>query len=58
MADWKTYSQNRCQSRIRVNRTGSSLDDPDQDFYEDYAGGSLRNHTDYCDPALAKEFDA
>ncbi|HBK05000.1 MAG TPA: peptide ABC transporter substrate-binding protein [Acetobacteraceae bacterium] len=43
---------------IGVNQTGSSLDDPDQNFYENYACGSLRNYTNYCNPALEKEFEA
>jgi peptide/nickel transport system substrate-binding protein len=43
---------------IGLNLTGSSLDDPDQNFYENYACGSLRNYTNYCNPALEKEFDA
>jgi len=42
---------------IGLNLTGSSLDDPDQNFYENYACGSLRNYTAYCNPALEKEFD-
>ena len=42
---------------IGVNQTGSSLDDPDQHFYENYACGSLRNYTNYCNPVLEKEFD-
>ncbi len=42
---------------IGLNQTGSSLDDPDQHFYENYACGSLRNYTNYCNPALEKKFD-
>ncbi len=42
---------------IGVNATGSSVDDPDQHFYENYACGSLRNYTNYCNPKLEKEFD-
>ena len=42
---------------IGLNLTGSSLDDPDQHFYENYACGSLRNYTNYCNPALEREFD-
>ena len=42
---------------IGLNLTGSSLDDPDQNFYENYACGSLRNYTNYCNPALEKEFE-
>lgn len=43
---------------IGVNQTGSSLDDPDQNFYENYACGSLRNYTAYCNKALEKDFEA
>ena len=42
---------------IGLNLTGSSLDDPDQHFYENYACGSLRNYTNYCNPALEKDFE-
>ena len=42
---------------IGLNLTGSSLDDPDQNFYENYACGSLRNYTNYCNPALEKDFE-
>jgi peptide/nickel transport system substrate-binding protein len=42
---------------IGLNQTGSSLDDPDQNFYENYACGSLRNYTAYCNPVLEKEFE-
>ena len=43
---------------IGVNQTGSSLDDPDQNFYENYACGSLRKYTAYCNKALEKDFEA
>jgi len=43
---------------IGVNQTGSSLDDPDQNFYENYACGSLRNYTNYCNKELQAAFDA
>jgi peptide/nickel transport system substrate-binding protein len=43
---------------VGLNLTGSSLDDPDQNFFENYACGSLRNYTNYCNPALEKEFEA
>lgn len=42
---------------VGLNLTGSALDDPDQNFYENYACGSLRNYTNYCNPTLEKEFD-
>ena len=43
---------------IGLNLTGSALDDPDQNFYENYACGSLRNYTAYCNKDLEKDFDA
>ncbi len=43
---------------IGLNLTGSALDDPDQNFYENYACGSLRNYTGYCNKALEADFDA
>ena len=46
------------QFAIGLNLTGSSLDDPDQNFYENYACGSLRNYTNYCNKALEKDFEA
>ncbi len=42
---------------VGLNNTGSGVDDPDQQFYENYACGSARNYTGYCNPALDKEFD-
>ncbi|MBI4081505.1 MAG: ABC transporter substrate-binding protein [Candidatus Lambdaproteobacteria bacterium] len=32
-------------------------DDPDVTFYEHYGCGSLRSYSDYCNPALQKQFD-
>jgi len=43
---------------IGLNLTGSSLDDPDQNFFENYACGSLRNYTNYCNPEMEKAFVA
>jgi peptide/nickel transport system substrate-binding protein len=40
--------------QIGLNLTGSSVDDPDQQFYENYACGSQRNYSGYCN----KEIDA
>jgi peptide/nickel transport system substrate-binding protein len=42
---------------IGLNLTGSSLDDPDQQFYENYACGSLRNYTNYCNRELEAAFE-
>ena len=46
------------QFAIGLNLTGSSLDDPDQNFYENYACGSLRNYTGYCNKDLERDFEA
>ncbi len=37
---------------IGLNLTGSGVDDPDQQFYENYACGSQRNYTAYCNPEI------
>ena len=39
---------------VGLNLTGSGIDDPDQQFYENYACGSQRNYTNYCN----KDIDA
>jgi peptide/nickel transport system substrate-binding protein len=39
---------------LAVNATGSSLDDPDQHFAENYGCGSPRNFNGYCDPKLTE----
>jgi peptide/nickel transport system substrate-binding protein len=43
--------------KIGLNTTPSSVDDPDQQFYENYACGSENNVTKYCNPELQKLFD-
>jgi peptide/nickel transport system substrate-binding protein len=43
--------------KIGLNLTGGGVDDPDQQFYENYACGSPRNYTGYCNPELEKLFD-
>ena len=42
---------------VGINQTGSAVDDPDQHFYENYACGSLRNYTGYCNKELEALFD-
>ncbi len=37
---------------IGLNLTGSGVDDPDQQFFENYACGSQRNYTNYCDQGI------
>jgi peptide/nickel transport system substrate-binding protein len=43
--------------KIGLNLTGGGVDDPDQQFYENYACGAARNYTGYCSPELEKRFD-
>ena len=42
---------------VALNLTGSGLDDPDQQFYENYVCGSQRNYTNFCDKSLEKLID-
>jgi peptide/nickel transport system substrate-binding protein len=42
---------------VGLNLTGNAVDDPDQAFYENYACGSERNYTRYCNKDLEKLFD-
>jgi peptide/nickel transport system substrate-binding protein len=42
---------------VGLNLTGNGIDDPDQSFYENYACGSERNYTEYCNKDLEKLFD-
>jgi peptide/nickel transport system substrate-binding protein len=42
---------------IGLNLTGAGVDDPDQNFYENYGCGSQRNYTHYCNKDLQKMFD-
>src|SRR5947207_8103009 len=42
---------------VAMNGTGSGVDDPDQQFYENHACGSARNYSGYCNPELDKKFD-
>ena len=41
---------------IGLNNTGSGVDDPDQQFFENYGCGSERNYTGYCNKELEKRF--
>ena len=42
---------------VGLNLTGSAVDDPDQNFYENYACNSERNYTKYCNKELEDMFD-
>jgi peptide/nickel transport system substrate-binding protein len=43
--------------QIGLNLTGSSVDDPDQQFYENYACGSQRNYSGYCNKEIDQLVD-
>lgn len=42
---------------LAVNLTGVAPDDPDSNYYENYACGSQRNYSDYCNQDVMKMFD-
>ena len=42
---------------IALNNTGSGVDDPDQQFYENYTCTAERNYTGYCSPEVDKLVD-
>ena len=39
---------------VGLNLTGSGVDDPDAHFYENYACGSQRNYTGYCNQEIMR----
>ena len=43
--------------KVGLNLTGVGVDDPDAQFFENYACGSQRNYTGYCNPELQKLFE-
>ncbi len=43
--------------QIGLNTTGNGVDDPDQNFFENFACKSERNYTGYCNPEIEKLFD-
>ena len=43
---------------VALNATGNGVDDPDQTLYENFACGSARNYTGYCNREIEKMFDA
>ena len=55
-ANWfpKVY---RKDYKVGLNLTGAGVDDPDAQFYENYACGSDRNYTGYCNPGIEQLFD-
>ncbi len=55
-AQWHATAARR-EYQIAANLTGLGVDDPDANFYENYACGSSRNYTDYCDEQVMKLID-
>jgi peptide/nickel transport system substrate-binding protein len=55
-ANWQP-KVTRKDYKIAMNATGSGVDDPDQQFYENYACGAERNYSGYCNPELEKKFN-
>jgi peptide/nickel transport system substrate-binding protein len=47
----------RKQYSVGLNTTGNGVDDPDQNFFENFACKSERNYTGYCNPEIEKLFD-
>ena len=48
----------RKEYQLGANVTGLGVDDPDANFYENYACNSSRNYTGYCDEQVMKMIDA
>ncbi len=42
---------------LGLNTTGNGVDDPDQNFYENFSCKSERNYTGYCNPEIEKLFE-
>jgi peptide/nickel transport system substrate-binding protein len=39
---------------VGLNTTGNGVDDPDQNFFENFSCKSERNYTGYCNPEIEK----
>ena len=55
-AQWHPMVTRR-EFQIGANLTGLGIDDPDANFYENYACGSPRNYGDYCDETVMRLID-
>lgn len=47
----------RKEFALGVNATGNGIDDPDQNLFENFACGSARNYTGYCNQDLERLFE-
>ncbi|SEO62993.1 peptide/nickel transport system substrate-binding protein [Rhodospirillales bacterium URHD0017] len=43
--------------QLGLNTTGNGVDDPDQNYFENFSCKSERNYTGYCNPEIEKLFD-
>jgi peptide/nickel transport system substrate-binding protein len=55
-AQWHPMVTRR-EYQIAANLTGLGVDDPDANFYENYACGSSRNYGDYCSDEVMRLMD-
>jgi peptide/nickel transport system substrate-binding protein len=55
-AQWHPMAT-RGDYQIGANLTGLGIDDPDANFYENYACGSPRNYSQYCSEQVGKMID-
>jgi peptide/nickel transport system substrate-binding protein len=55
-AQWHPMVTRR-EFQIGANLTGLGADDPDANFYENYACGSSRNYGDYCNEEVTRLID-
>jgi peptide/nickel transport system substrate-binding protein len=55
-AQWHPMAT-RGEYQIGANLTGLGTDDPDANFYENYACGSPRNYSQYCSEEIMKLFE-
>src|SRR3989449_2596254 len=55
-AQWHAMAT-RGDYQIGANLTGLGVDDPDANFYENYACGSPRNYSQYCNEVVMKMID-
>ena len=55
-AQWYTKIA-RKDYQVGLNTTGNGVDDPDQNYYENFSCKSERNYTGYCNPEIEKLFD-
>ncbi|HTR86066.1 MAG TPA: ABC transporter substrate-binding protein [Reyranella sp.] len=52
-AQWYTKIARKAYS-VGLNTTGNGVDDPDQNYFENFSCKSERNYTGYCNPEIEK----